>query len=132
MQDASLERPPIQPAKWSASGCALVGCVTYFLFAAAQTVALLVVLAHVHPDFIRQLSPYTPAAAHTLRDWILQTSTAPNLFLFAVVGDGVMIVLAIGLSRLFFDATGSQIGLTKASQQQLLNGALVGIGMIFV
>jgi membrane protease YdiL (CAAX protease family) len=64
---------------------------------------------------------------------VIQLSTAPNLFVLALAGDGAMILAAIILARVILGARASQIGLAIGTTGgQLLTGLLTGLGLVVV
>lgn len=129
------EKRPAGAASWSGFGCAGVGCISYGLFFIVQFIVLGVVLFHAHPELSKLFLTNPPPAdlAPRVAKWAIQVSTAPNLFLLALAGDGVMILTAIFLARFILGANASQIGLAKgATASQLLNGVLTGLGLVIV
>lgn len=130
MQDAPATPAPFASAQWSGFGCAAVGCISYALFAIAQVIVFFIVLFHVHPDAAKV---FTPSGAQTLTRWTVEISTAPNLFLFAIVGDGIMIAIAYVLARAFLNADARQLGLaSRIDGQLLITGTLAGLGLVIV
>ena len=106
---------------------------SYALFAVVQIVVFAIILVRIHPDAGKLFTSVPPPhnAAQTLAHWTIQISTAPNLFLLALAGDGVMILAAIVLARLILGAEASQLGLTrKAQSPQLLSGVLTGVLLV--
>ena len=135
MQDATNERPPFLSSRWSGFGCAGVGCLSYALFAIAQIVAFTIVLFKAHPDAPRLFTTVPPPhdLQQTLLTWTTQLSTAQNLFVFAVVGDGIMIVVALVLARFALGANPRQLGLSaKVTPGQIFTGVLIGIALVIV
>jgi membrane protease YdiL (CAAX protease family) len=135
MQEVTEKRPADSAASWSGFGCAGVGCISYGLFFAVQFVVLGILLFHAHPETSKLFttSPPSPDLAQNVAKWAIQLSTAPNLFVLALAGDGVMILVAIVLARLILGARASQIGLAKgATGGQLLTGVLTGLGLVVV
>jgi membrane protease YdiL (CAAX protease family) len=135
MQDVPEKRPAFLASGWSGFGCAAVGCLSYALFAVAQIIVFVIVLFRVHPDAAKLFSSVPPPhdAAQTLTRWTLQISSAPNLFLFALVGDGAMILVAIALARMLLGASLSQLGLAaRTSGRQVFVGALTGLALVIV
>lgn len=135
MRDDIYQRPE-QPSSltWSGFGCAAVGCLSYALFAIAQIIIFTIVLFRVHPEVAHLFTSMSQhEASQTLTRWTYQISTAPNLFLFALVGDGVMIVAAIVFARLFLGAGVKALGLAvKTSAGQIVTGIVTGIALVFV
>lgn len=120
-------------SEWSATGCGLVGCLSYALFAVAQAIAFVVVLFHAHPDaghlFLEKPPPSN--LPELLQQWTIQISTAQNLFWFAIAGDGVMVIFALIFAAAFLNAKGRSIGLgVPTSGAQLALG--VGAGLLLV
>jgi membrane protease YdiL (CAAX protease family) len=130
-----IEKRPAAAASWSGFGCAGVGCISYGLFFIVQFVVLGIVLFHAHPELSKLFTANPPPTglAQDVAKWAIQISTAPNLFVLALAGDGVMILAAILLARWILGARASQIGLAKgATGGQLLTGILTGLGLIAV
>jgi len=126
MQEVIEKRPADAGARWSGFGCAGVGCISYGLFVIVQFIILGILFVRAYPD-VTKIDP------GQISKWAIQVSTAPNLLLLALAGDGVMILVAIFLARQFLGARAWQIGLTKwASGRQLLTGVLTGIGLVVV
>lgn len=127
-------KPPFLTACWSGFGCAGVGCLSYGLFAVAQVGAFLIILQRAHPDMWKlAMRPPPNDLTHALPAWTIQVSTAPNLFWLAVIGDGAMVLVALGLAKLFIDARGRQLGFGIPTRGvQLLNGLIAGVLLVVV
>lgn len=130
--DAQPTAVPSTGRDWSAFGCAGVGCITFAVFAVAQLVAMVVVIVRAHPDLMAVLMHDPPqVASATVQRWVIDTSTAPNLFLYAVVGDGAMVLMALVLARAFLGASLRDLGLRMpAIASQMALGLAVGIVLV--
>src|SRR5690348_1923165 len=133
MQEIS-ERPPVTGARWSGFGCAGVGCLSYGLFGIIQFIVITIVLFHAHPDWLQVYQKLPPGQAQqAAARWVIEISTAPTLFLLALAGDGVMLLVAIALARGMLGARPAQIGIGRsATGGQLLFGLLAGAGLVVV
>jgi len=135
MQESVEERPSFLKSKWSATGCGLVGCFSYGLFAVAQAIAFAVILIRAHPEaaqlfMVKSTSSDMP---RLLQQWTIQISTAQNLFWFAIAGDGVMVIFALIFAAAFLNAKGREIGLgVPTSGAQLALGVAAGLGLVLV
>ena len=135
MQETVETRPPFMKSEWSATGCGLVGCFSYALFAVAQAVAFVVVMLHVHPEIVRLFGqqPPSPDLVTDIQRWTVEISTAQNLFWFAVVGDGFMILFALIFAATFLNARGRQLGLgVPTTAGQIGFGLLAGLALVFI
>ena len=132
--DIDAQSRPVPPTgqDWTAFGCAGVGCISFALFAIAQVVAMIVVLVHAHPDVATVMMHDAPSqASSTVTRWMIETSTAPNLFIYALVGDGAMVIVALILARAFLGASLGDLGLRMPPMaSQLALGLLVGIILV--
>lgn len=136
MQETSDNKPAFASAQWSGFGCAGVGCLSFALFAIVQLVAFFIVLFRVHPEAERMFAAASlgvPPSSKLLLAWTTDVSSAPNLFLFAAVGDGAMIVCALLLARWTLGARLDKLGLAvRTSFGQLALGAAAGIALVVV
>jgi membrane protease YdiL (CAAX protease family) len=136
MLDTSENKPVFATAQWSVFGCAGVGCLSFALFAIVQLIAFFVVLFRVHPEaqhVFAGIFAGVPPPSKLLLAWTTDVSSAPNLFLFAAVGDGVMIVCALLLARWVLGAGLDKLGLAvKTSGGQLAFGFLAGLALVIV
>lgn len=135
MQQTLEQRPPFMSKAWSPIGCGLVGCFSYAFFAIAQAVAFVIVMLHVHPELVRMFQQQPPSAdlVGDIQRWTIEISTAQNLFWFALVGDGVMIIFALVLAAAFLDARGRQLGLgVPTTAGQIGYGLVTGLVLVFV
>jgi membrane protease YdiL (CAAX protease family) len=135
MQETVETRPPFMKSEWSATGCGFVGCLSYALFAVAQAVAFVVVMLHAHPDLVHMFQQNPPSSdlVDNIQRWTVEISTAQNLFWFAVVGDGFMIVFALIFASAFLDARGRQLGLgVPTTAAQIWFGLFAGLMLVFI
>lgn len=132
MQDVSSTKPAPLSEKWSGFGCAGVGCLSYALFAIFQTLAAAIVLFHAHPDLGTEA--LRRGGKELVTKWVFEVSSSSgNLFLFALVGDGVMIACSLLLAKYWLGARPSQLGLGSApNARQIGVGIAAGGGLIVV
>lgn len=135
MEETVEPRPPFLTREWSATGCGLVGCFSYALFAVAQLLAFVVVMLHVHPEIVQmfQQNPPSPDLIGDIQKWTIEISTAQNLFWFAVAGDGFMIIFALIFASAFLDARGRQLGFgVPTTAAQIGFGLIAGLALVFI
>jgi membrane protease YdiL (CAAX protease family) len=126
MQESVEDPPQFATKKWSPVGCGLVGCLSYGLFLVAQVIAFVVVLVRAHPNL-------PPNWLQLLPSWTVQLSTAQNLFVWALAGDGVMVLFALVLAAAFLNAKGRDIGLgVPTTGAQLALGVATGLALVLV
>ncbi len=122
--------PAVRP--WSWFGCAGVGCISYALFAVAQLVAFCFALEKIHPGWFAYVMSH-PQDASVISKWTIEASTASNLFLFAVVGDGIMALVALFLAREFLHAGARELGLAGGpSANKIAIGLAMGLVLVLV
>lgn len=135
MQEPVEKRPPFLSQAWSPVGCGLVGCFSYALFAIAQFAAFAVVLVRAHPEIVKMFAQQPPPSnlVDLIQRWTVEVSTAPNLFWFAVVGDGVMIAFALVFAAAFLDARGRRLGFgVPTTAGQIGFGLIAGLVLVFL
>jgi membrane protease YdiL (CAAX protease family) len=131
--------PPSGQRHWSAFGCAGVAILSFSVFVVVQGVVLFDVLFKVHPEALRVFErifsgmPPPPDFVKTTDRWTTDVATAPYLFLYAVLGDGAMIGVAMLLGKAWLGSSPSALGLTRfARLPQFWIGIGTGIALIFV
>jgi uncharacterized protein len=138
MNDETSTASLAPPSRWSPTSTIGVAVVSFLVFVVVQLTAVGIVIAKTHPEYFQTLGEavrgqVTQATAAAVALKVTdEVSTAPYLLLYAVVGDGGMILGAIALSRRWLGATPRDLGFTRFEAKYLGIGIAAGIGLTIV
>lgn len=125
-------------ARWSPTSMIGVAIVSFLIFVVVQLTAVGIVIAKTHPEYFQTLGEavrgqVTQAAATAVAQKVTdEVSTAPYLLLYAIVGDGGMILGAIWLGRRWLGATPRDVGFTRFAARDIGIGVAAGLGLTIV
>ena len=131
MDTSTVDVSPPAGKRWPVLGWIGAAFVSFVIFVVVQTVAGIVVLVKVHPEFLRVAAAPPPDFSRVLDGWTKDISAAPYLFLYALLGDGAMFACAVFYGKAMIGAGPSQIGLGRfGGFRSVWIGVLAGIGLI--
>jgi membrane protease YdiL (CAAX protease family) len=134
LRETAPEGPAFRRGQWNAWGCAAIGCASFAIFVAVQTVLVVVIFFAAHPQYAHDVAQgaLPPQLYADLRKASLLPSllTPTHLAVFSVAGDGALVGATLLLAYVGLGANLRTLGLVpKASAAQLGQGLLAGIAL---